>query len=132
MRAVRRSSQVSLLVLASLLLTGVHQATAHAALRTASPAPDAQLDQAPHEIRLAFTESVEPTLSSIVVRNTRGEGATMRCEAAERNRRTCVVQLQPLASGSYTVEWRVVSADGHAVTGKYSFTIRPTPQAVAA
>jgi copper transport protein len=129
MRIRRQPSRLIVFVLASLLIAGVREAAAHAALRTASPAAGAQLDEAPPEIRLTFTESIEPSLSLVVVRNTAGKTITPRCEATEGNRRTCVARLQPLDAGTYSVEWRVVSADGHTVTGRYSFAIRPAAQA---
>ena len=33
--------------------------------------------------------------------------------------------LPPLAPGTYHVEWRVLSADGHVVSGRYTFHVAP-------
>jgi methionine-rich copper-binding protein CopC len=32
---------------------------------------------------------------------------------------------KPLTSGSYTVDWRVVSADAHKMHGTFSFEVKP-------
>jgi hypothetical protein len=36
--------------------------------------------------------------------------------------------VYPLRSGSYTVEWRVVSADTHPVQGRFEFTVALPPE----
>jgi methionine-rich copper-binding protein CopC len=33
------------------------------------------------------------------------------------------VSLQPLTAGTYKVEWRVLSVDGHKVNGDFTFTV---------
>ena len=39
------------------------------------------------------------------------------------DRRLLVADLGELSEGSYTVEWRVTSADGHPVNGEYEFAM---------
>ena len=113
------------LALATIVFAGAGQADAHARLRSASPADGARLDDAPREIRLTFSEAIEAPLSSVTVRDAAGNRfAVIHAVSVPGDRRTCAAPLRALKPGSYVVEWRVVSADGHAMTGSYTFTIR--------
>jgi copper transport protein len=110
------------------------ESAAHAKLQTARPAADAQLNEPPSEIKLSFTEPIEVRLSTIAVRDRSSERAqTVHASAVAGDRRSVAAPLTPLQPGVYVVDWRVVSADGHAMTGSYTFTIRGRqPQAPAA
>ncbi len=123
------------IVLASAALLVGRDAAAHAKLRSISPYDGAQLDRTPSEIKLTFTEPVEVTLSSVKIVDPGGSDLQiMHGRPVAGDRRSCVVPLAPLEPGAYVIEWRVVSADGHAMTGTSRFTIRggqPQPSAVA-
>jgi len=59
----------------------------------------------------------------------------MHGRPVDGDRRSCMVALTPLEPGTYVIEWRVVSVDGHAMTGTSRFTIlgaQPQPSAVPA
>jgi copper transport protein len=100
-------------------------AGAHAKLRTAKPAANAQLDTPPPEIRLTFTEPIEPALSTVTLRTPAGDRSQIiHGRRVPGDSRSCVAPLEPLKPGSYVVEWRVVSVDGHAMTGSYTFAVR--------
>ncbi len=101
------------------------QAFAHAHLKTAAPADGATVAP-PTEIILGFTEELEAKLSSITVKDARGEivsGAA--AEVAPGDRKTLKVRLKPVSPGVYSVEWAATSVDTHRVTGQYRFTVRP-------
>lgn len=101
------------------------QAFAHAHLKTASPADGATVAP-PAEIILSFTEELEVKLSSIIVKDTRGEVINAAsAEAVSGDRKALKVRLKPIAPGAYTVEWAATSVDTHRVTGQYRFTVRP-------
>src|SRR5512132_2611651 len=131
---VRLRPIVCVAVAAAAVLLTARQSAAHAKLRSASPAPGAQLDRSPSEITLSFSEAVEAGLSSITLRRQDGSWfVTLRPRSAMGNRRSCVAALEPLRPGTYNVEWKVVSGDGHAMTGTYSFTVHGSePQVPAA
>ena len=122
------------IVLASAALLVGRDAAAHAKLRSISPSDGTQLDRTPSEIKLTFTEPVEVTLSSVKIVDPAGSNLqSMHGRPVAGDRRSCVVPLGPLEPGAYVIEWRVVSADGHAMTGTSRFTIRggqPRPSAV--
>ena len=129
----RWRQRIALLAFASVVLLPARDASAHAKLRASIPAANAQLDESPSEIRLSFTEAIEPALSSITVRDRATNGSGMiRAHSVPGDARTCVAPLEPLRPGAYVVEWRTVSADGHAMTGSYTFTIRSRAMPAAA
>lgn len=101
------------------------QAFAHAHLKTASPADGASVAP-PAEITLGFTEELEVKLSSLTVKDAKGETVnTTAAEAVPGDRKALKAKLKPLSPGAYTVEWAATSVDTHRVTGQYRFTVRP-------
>lgn len=95
---------------------------AHAHLETAQPAADSKTAEV-REIRLVFSEPIEPKLSSIKIES--GEDRAVVEPAAEadpQNPKALVVHLfEKLPPGIYKVRWVVVAADGHRMSGAYSF-----------
>ncbi len=117
----------ALVVLAALPGT----AWAHANLDRAEPAPGSQLDQAPRELDLSFSEAVDGSFSRIQLLNTRGEAVDRGdSHVAPNDARSMVVTLPAqLPEGVYTVAWRTLSAvDGHTVNGAYPLIVGPIPE----
>jgi len=116
------SSKLVPLVAAGSVLLWAHAAAAHAHLEKAQPAADSKLADV-REIRLAFSEAVEPKLSSIRLET--GEERTVTEPGAEvdaADAKVLVVHLfEKLPPGVYKVRWSVVAADGHKSSGAYSF-----------
>ena len=106
-------------------------AEAHAELVSAYPAPGAQLDAAPAEIRLMFSERIGSG-SSIQL-----YGPQFRSVAGVRSGPDPATPellrgFPPaLAPDIYTVEWNAASLDGHTVSGSYAFEVRRAPAAGA-
>lgn len=101
-------------------------AVAHALLERADPRAGSKTRAAPTEVRLSFTERLEPAYSSARVTSASGDRVDRgdaRIDAA--NATTLRVPLKPLAPGTYRVRWRVVSVDTHVTEGDYTFTVEP-------
>ncbi|MCF4139164.1 copper resistance protein CopC [Streptomyces sp. Tue 6430] len=118
-----------------LLLGGAGQASAHAALRDADPADGSVLATAPRSITLTFTESVGLIDDSFRVFDPRnGRVGTGEPQHADGRSDTARVTLPArLGTGTFTVAWRVVSADSHPIAGAFTFSIgapSPTPAAL--
>ncbi|GAA1397531.1 hypothetical protein GCM10009613_50360 [Pseudonocardia kongjuensis] len=128
---VRRVALALPVVLLALLL-GAVPAWAHTELESSTPAADSELAQAPTEITLTFSENVPPDTAEITVRGP--DGTDHVAGPATGDTGTLTVPLQPLGpAGVYTVEYRVVSDDGHPVSGTVPFTLtQPGPAAAAA
>ena len=98
-------------------------ALAHAYLDHADPPPGSILAQAPTQLRLVFSERLEPSFSQVHVLNTGRESVDRGGSHSDPDDPLAVlVSLPPgLPDGVYTVAWRTVSADdGHAETGAYT------------
>lgn len=104
--------------LATLIMTG--QALAHTHLKASSPADGSTLATAPATFALTFAEPARLTALSL-----QGEGgketkiADLPTAAASEFK----VPAPALANGRYTLNYRLISADGHVMTGKIAFTV---------
>ncbi|MFJ2924941.1 copper resistance CopC/CopD family protein [Streptomyces massasporeus] len=108
-----------------LLLAGAAPASAHAALRGTDPDDGSVVKRAPRHVTLTFTESVGLLDDSFRVfgpdqRRVHTDEAT---HADGRSDTARVGLPGKLAQGTYTVAWRVVSADSHPVSGAFSFSV---------
>ncbi|MFM8515774.1 MAG: copper resistance protein CopC [Actinomycetota bacterium] len=109
---------VSLLALAVFLAPS---ASAHSDLVGTTPADGAVIAEAPASITLQFNEEPLDSLVDVVI--TDAEGDVVAMDAAEAAGTDVLVPWPgSLGAGDYTVAYRVVSADGHPVTGTFTFT----------
>jgi len=112
-----------------LLVAGAGPAGAHAHLVRAVPADGSTVETAPSRVSLVFDEEMRPP-SAIVVTGPDGHEVQHGTAAVADSTATVAVRLT--ATGTYRVAFRVVSADGHPVTGQTSFGFRATPSAAGA
>ncbi|WP_328223576.1 copper resistance protein CopC [Streptomyces sp. NBC_00104] len=112
-------------VLVLFLLGGAGTASAHAALKGSDPVDGSVLDAAPREVTLRFTESVSLLEDSIRVVDPENRAVdTGRPGRAGGRADTARVTLPTgLDDGTYTIAWRVVSADSHPISGALLFSI---------
>ncbi len=98
---------------------------AHAELVSSSPEANANLDRAPAQIELFFSEALELSFSEIQVLDSNGirvDSADSRLDPADPARLT--VSVRSLPDGVYTVSWKVLSAvDGHVTEGAFPFAV---------
>jgi methionine-rich copper-binding protein CopC len=100
-------------------------ALAHAQLEKATPAVGGTV-ASPSEIRLEFSEGVEPKFSKISVT---GPAGAVPLGAAKTDPGNPAVLIAPisktLAAGVYKVHWQAVSVDTHHTQGTFEFTVKP-------
>ncbi|MFJ4981928.1 copper resistance protein CopC [Streptomyces coeruleorubidus] len=108
-----------------LLLFSAAPASAHAALRGTDPDDGSVVQRAPRHLTLTFTESVGLLDDSFrVFGPDQRRVHTGEAEHADGRSDTARVGLPgKLARGTYTVAWRVVSADSHPVSGAFTFSV---------
>jgi copper transport protein len=98
-------------------------AGAHATLKSTSPVAGAVLDKAPDRVLLRFSEPIETSLGAIQVLGPDGRrvdaGDLLRPSPQEAGIRLA----GDLPKGSYTVAYRIVSADTHPVSGAVVFSV---------
>ncbi|HLU25782.1 MAG TPA: copper resistance protein CopC [Longimicrobiales bacterium] len=126
-RMQRIAIRILAAALAIPLLAGL--AYAHTRLQGADPAPDATVEEPPGRIRIWFNQPVDVLPDAIVV--TGPDGARIDADDAAldpEDRRAIVATLRATQAGVYTVQWRVLSTDGHPVSGSYRFEVaNPAP-----
>jgi len=110
----------------AVLLWGVAGAGAHAFLERADPRVGSTVRNPPTQVRLWFTESLEPAFSSVQVLNEaggrvdKGDG-----QVDPSNLAMLRISLPPLPPGIYKVIWRVLSLDSHVTNGEFTFRVAP-------
>jgi putative copper export protein/methionine-rich copper-binding protein CopC len=107
-------------------------AQAHALLTASTPADGASVGEPPQEIRLTFSEALDPALSEVRVLDTSGKEVNRgKAEPVPGHPAQVRVPLRPLDQGTYTASWRVTSpADGHTTVGSVAFGVGVPAEAV--
>ena len=107
------------LVVGLLCLLSASMAQAHAEFRGSVPGQDSLLDELPAEISLKFSEQV-----GVLTMTWRLPDGKEVAAVGEAGATTLTVQPPPDAGrGTYVLQWRVASADGHPVTGALVFSV---------
>lgn len=124
-------------VLAASLLIAMalsQPAAAHTDLVKAAPADGAKLRSAPDVIALTFSEEMSADLSGITLSTAGGQAVSLDVRPGQTP--TELVADVPAAATSdsgdatkWQVAYRVVSRDGHPVTGEVAFEVREPPRA---
>ncbi len=114
----------TIVILFLIVLTGAARVEAHAFLKDAEPSVGSTVQTSPGEVRIRFTENIEPAFSSIQVFDAPGKEVDKRDVHLDRSDRALVhVSLPRLRAGIYKVVWRVVSVDTHVTNGNFTFRV---------
>ena len=104
------------------LAIGASPAWAHNALSSTSPEDKASVAHTPSSVVLTFDEPAIAMGTKLVVT---GPAGPVQVGAPQLVDNTVTQNLQPGApAGAYTVEWRITSADGHPISGVFTFTAK--------
>jgi methionine-rich copper-binding protein CopC len=96
----------------------------HAELLETEPEDGAALAEAPEQVRLQFNEPIEAEFNPLEVRDQQGNRADEdNARVDPDDARILVADLKALPAGSYTVEWRITSVDGHVVGDTFDFNV---------
>ncbi|MEV6589672.1 copper resistance CopC family protein [Streptomyces acidicola] len=130
-RAVRKAARVLVLPAAlAALATAAPRAAAHTDLDSASPAAESALAELPPRITLTFSDPMTQKYAKVAVTDPDGKSAAT--DEPEVSGNEVSLALDPASpAGRYTVGYRVVSADGHPVSGSYSFTVEAASESSA-
>jgi copper resistance protein C len=106
-------------------------ALAHARLVETYPTGGGILAEPPEQVQLLFNEPIEAEFEPLEVYDQGGERVDEDdARVSPNDAKLLVADLGGLSEGSYTVEWRVTSADAHPISGAYEFVV-DTPAADA-
>ncbi len=126
----------TVLLIVAMAISGTPSAWAHAVRVAADPAPDATVSTGPARVTATFNEQLQSSFAAMTVV---GPDGNLWSEGSPQVQGATVgVAVRPLGpAGNYTVNYRVTSADGHVVSGSWSFTLTvagngtPGPSAAA-
>jgi methionine-rich copper-binding protein CopC len=105
-------------------LIGASVSLAHSQLRQAEPAPNSKHKSPPREVKLSFTEQLEPAYSTLRVNNAEGVQVDRHDAHVDASDPLLLrASLDPLDPGSYTVTWRALSLDPHLSEGHFAFQV---------
>lgn len=119
------SKGLALAVLPGLL--ALTHARAHAFLDHTNPLVGSAVKQAPADVRLWYTQGLEPAFSRVQVFDAAGKEVDEKdVHIDAKNNHLLVVSLPAgLGAGTYKVVWRVVSVDTHPTEGSFKFRVEP-------
>jgi copper resistance protein C len=98
-------------------------AAAHAFLDHAAPAVGSEVHGSPAEVKVWFSQDLEPAFSSVSVTDEQNGQVDRKDKRVEGS--VLRVSLPPLPAGTYRVHWRVLSVDTHVTQGDFTFKVVP-------
>lgn len=96
-------------------------ASAHSVLLSVDPGDGATVETSPETVVLTFNEEINQSFATVAV--TTAEDRTNLAAEPVVEGASVSVGLDDLDVGTYTVGYRVTSADGHVISGSSSFTV---------
>lgn len=116
-----RALTVVAMAFAGAVVLGPGPAAAHTGLATSMPTDGEVLAAAPEEVALTFTEELQPNFVQVAV--TTADGGSVSAGATVVEGAVVRQQVRIDDADFYVVAYRVVSADGHPVSGQLSFSL---------
>ena len=116
------------LALAALVsFAAMTHAWAHAFIDHTDPVVGSAVQQSPAEVRLWYTQGLEPAFSRVQVFDAAGKEVDKKdVHLDPTNNHLLIVSLPAgLGAGTYKVVWRVVSVDTHPTEGAFKFQVGP-------
>src|SRR4051794_33251201 len=116
-----RAAALLVLVTVGALVLPSERAWAHAQLESSTPAEGNLWSSPPATAQLVFSSAVDPALVRVSV--AAPDGTTAAAGPVVQDKRVTVALQTSTSAGTYVVEYRVVSWDGHTVAGRLRFSV---------
>lgn len=118
------AAATALLLAAAGVMVATGPASAHDQLISTNPADGSTLAKLPAQVTLTFGEVVLDNDGGTQVKVTDSTGKTINSGATIVKDNVVTQAVAGGATGTVTVLWRVISEDGHPVSGEFSFTVQ--------
>ena len=120
-----RDWELALAVLAGAALIPL-DAFAHAFLDHANPSVGSTVRGSPAEVKVWFTQELEPAFSNLQVVDQTGAQVDKKNHAVDPSDKTLLkVSLPNLPPGKYKAVYHVLSVDTHVTDGSFNFEVTP-------
>lgn len=116
-------------LLAALLMLAA-PAQAHDTLLESDPADGATLETSPEAITLTYSADILEVSPLVRITDESGEQLAEITPSVDGPVVTAALE-EPLPAGTSTIQWRVVSSDGHPIEGTFDVTVEQDPAAEA-
>ena len=123
MSRIARQLVATLAILVGVLALGTTAASAHATLESSSPADGQSVLTSPSEIRITFSEAVTTISGGLSVLDADGKTVDVGNSEVVGGRTLVAPISETLSDGTYVATYRVLSADGHPVSGSLLFAV---------
>ena len=121
-RENKRLAAILIFILA--LIFSTTTAFAHADLLRSQPANGETLKQSPKTIDLTFKKELQVvSMNSIAVTDQNGKRVDKNSVVISEDGKQMRSELQELSFGTYTVQWKTLSADDHTIKGAFTFKV---------
>lgn len=100
---------------------------AHTVLESADPAEGDVVTKELQEMVLEFNTDLEQA-SSFTLEDEAGQEVPINVEMGEQSMKGTLGAA--IANGTYTVNWKIIGADGHPIEGTYAFTLEVSEDSV--
>lgn len=121
-----RAARCRVALLAAAAMAATAPAWAHTQLKSSLPAANQQVQAAPAEVVLQFSDKLQLKLSDLAVRDASGrkvDKGDVRLAGDDPTR--LAVTLDQLPAGAYEVSWSATCVYSHKLSGRFSFNVRP-------
>ena len=98
-------------------------ASAHVTLVSSRPTANSVLSASPTSIRLEFSEPMEPAVAHVILVGPDGRSTPITLANDPHDAHIIEGATSGLGTGTYRVEWHVLSEDGHPVGGSFVFSV---------
>jgi copper resistance protein C len=123
-RCIMSSTNLLLVLTLIISLTLPFPVFAHAVLVQSHPEVDSTIHESPKQVEVWFNENVASEFKALAVINSAGKRVDNKdIKQARLDRSHIYISTPQLPPDTYTVRYRVMSADTHIVTGRFNFTI---------
>lgn len=110
------------IIAAAILSLSVSGAYAHSDVNKTNPANGAVLNEVPTNLNLIFKDKIRITKVEV----SHGPHSNVELDLSDQKSFTTkiTVPAKDMGAGVYTVNWRGLGADGHAMTGEFMFEVK--------
>ena len=97
-------------------------AVAHSPLDGTIPANEAIVSEMPAEVLMDFKGDIR--LTRVTLTHAGSSAKNLDLAGQKTFTQEFTLPMEDVGPGAYVVEWRGLGADGHALNGKFSFTVK--------
>ena len=110
------------ILLACMIWTLAEGVMAHSPLNGTTPANEAIVLEMPTEVLMEFKTNIRMT--RVVITHADSSSLDMDLGNQKTFTQEFTLPMHAMGPGTYKVEWRGLGADGHALNGTFSFTVK--------